>query len=384
MRRRYAHNGDCERGSEPQPSPWRERTAPPQECLPIGTTNPSGIDQPAEPTILTPAEGSALYARLRADVSAAGILDRDYCYYAILLVTVALAMIVSLYFVIRLPVSWPLVAWAVVFSLLAVQCCGIIHDAGHRTVFRSTALNDLLGMTVAGLLGMGFRSWRIQHNAHHAHTNVDGRDPDLDIPLHAFTLRQFQKQTGLWRVAARYQAALFYPMRTLVVFSRRLAEISHFRRQPMSRRLLGEIALWSAGIAAWFILPFLVFPLPKVLLLFVVIHPTMGFYLSNVFAPNHKGMPQIPEGTEISFLEHQIRTSRNITPGWFVDILYIGLNYQIEHHLFPTCPRNKLKQITPFVLEICAQTNMEYTQIGIVKTNRIILGELNSVARAGS
>ncbi|MGD9891196.1 MAG: fatty acid desaturase, partial [Dehalococcoidia bacterium] len=74
---------------------------------------------------------------------------------------------------------------------------------------------------------------------------------------------------------------------------------------------------------------------------------------------------------------------RNITPGRFVDFMYFGLNYQIEHHLFPTCPRNKLKLITPYVKEICARTGLEYTQADIITSNRIILGELNSVARAG-
>jgi fatty acid desaturase len=317
-------------------------------------------------------------------VIAAGILDRDYPYYAILIVGLALALTVSLYFLIRTPVSLPLVAWAAAFALVSVQLCGIVHDAGHRAVFRSKTLNTLLGWSVAGLLAMGFRSWRVQHNAHHAHTNVDGLDPDLDIPLHAFTLRQFERQGGLWRYLRRYQAAFFYPMRTLVVFSRRLSEIAYYRRERFSPRLLAEMVIWAAGIAAWFIVPFFVFPLDKALLLFAVIHPIMGLYLSNVFAPNHKGMPQIPEGTEISFLEQQISTSRNITPGRFVDFIYFGLNYQIEHHLFPTCPRNKLKQITPYVKAICARTGLEYTQAGFVQSNRIIIGELNSIARAGA
>src|SRR5262249_51032533 len=167
-------------------------------------------------------------------------------------------------------------------------------------------------------------------------------------------------------------------------FSRRLADIAYFRREPLSLRLLTEMALWGAGMAAWFVVPFLVFPLAKVLLLFAVVHPTMGLYLSNVFAPNHKGMPQIPEGTAFSFLELQIRTSRNITPGWVVDFVYFGLNYQIEHHLFPTCPRNKLKQITPYVLEVCAHTNLAYTQAGVVESNRIILRGLTAIARAGT
>jgi fatty acid desaturase len=358
----------------------------PRECLPIDiTTEPvPETSQVAGTAILTPAEGRALYAALRADVAAAGILERDYRYYTILLLGLSLATALSLYYLARLPVGLPLVAWTVAFALLAVQLCGIVHDAGHRAVFRSTALNDLLGLTITGLLAMGFHSWRTQHNAHHAHTNVDGRDPDLDIPLHAFTLRQFERQGGLWRYARRYQAAFFYPMRTLVVFSRRLAEVDYVRHQRMSPRLLAQLALWAAGLVVWFVVPFLVFPLAKALILFVVVHPVMGFYLSNVFAPNHKGMPQIPEGTEISFLEHQIRTSRNIAPSWWVDFLYFGLNYQIEHHLFPTCPRNKLKQVTPYVRAICARTSLEYTQTGVLTSNRIILGELNAIARAGA
>lgn len=300
-----------------------------------------------------------------------------------MIVGLAVAAAISLYFVIRTPVSLPLVGWAAAFALVGVQLCGIIHDAGHRAVFRSKTMNTLVGGAFAGLLAMGFRSWRVQHNAHHAHTNVDGLDPDLDIPLHAFTVRQFERQGGIWRHLRRYQAAFFFPMRTLVVFSRRLSEVKYYRQERPSLRLFVEMSIWAVGMAAWFIVPFFVFPLEKVLLLFVIIHPIMGLYLSNVFAPNHKGMPQFLEGTKVSFLEQQIRTSRNIKPGWFVDFVYFGLNYQIEHHLFPTCPRNKLKRITPYVKEICARTGLEYTEAGIVQSNRIILGELNSVARAG-
>jgi hypothetical protein len=86
-------------------------------------------------SVLTPAEGTVLYAKLRADVFVAGILDRDYRYYAIQIAGVALALAVSLFCLIRLPVSWALVACAVAVALLGVQLCGIIHDAGHRAVY---------------------------------------------------------------------------------------------------------------------------------------------------------------------------------------------------------------------------------------------------------
>ena len=57
------------------------------------------------------------------------------------------------------------------------------------------------------------------------------------------------------------------------------------------------------------------------------------------FAPNHKGMPVLSAGHTLDFLRKQVLTSRNIRGGWFVDILLGGLNYQIEHHLFPSMPR---------------------------------------------
>jgi len=330
--------------------------------------------------VLTPAEGTTRYAKLRRDVAAAGILDRDYRYYSLLIAAIIAGMAASLIFVIRLPISAPLVIFAAVFAFFAVQACGIVHDAGHRTIFKSRALNNALGEAFAFMLAMGFRSWQLKHNAHHAHTNIEDKDPDLDIPLHAFTLRQFQRQTGIWRYARRYQAFIFIPMRMLVVISRRLAEIEYLRAQRPTAGLVVKAVVLLLGIGVWFIAPFLLFPLGKAILVLLIVNACMGFYLSNVFAPNHKGMPQLSADTDVSFLEQQIVTSRNITPSWFTDTLYFGLNYQIEHHLFPNCPRSRLKHITPYVLEICRETGLEYTQAGILESNRIIIRELNRVA----
>jgi fatty acid desaturase len=349
-------------------------------AMPTTRTTPSH-DLMLTRTTLTPAAGMNMYSQLRRDVIQAGILQRDYRYYAVLTAVVTVGVAVSLVQVVRLPTSVALAFWSLIFSFFAVQLCGIIHDAGHRAIFSSTRQNDIIGEVASCFLAMGFQRWRMQHNAHHARTNEEDKDPDLDIPLHAFTYKRFQSQKGVWRYLRTHQAFLFYPLRVLVVFTRRLASVAYFRDQPFGLRLAAEIALWATGMVGWFVIPFLVFPLAKAILLFVVVHLTMGFYLSNIFAPNHKGMPQIAQGTEISFLERQVRTSRNISPNWLTDALYFGLNYQIEHHLFPNCPRNKLKRITPYVRAICQLTNLQYTEVGILESNRIILAELNNIAR---
>ena len=331
---------------------------------------------------MNPADGRRIYAQLRKDVIKAGILDRDYRYYALLTVIIAAGIAVSLFYIVHLSVSPWLALWALIFSFFAVQICGIVHDSGHRAIFRSRALNDIAGEISSFFLAMGYNPWRIRHNAHHAHTNEEGGDPDLEIPFHSFTSKCFQGQTGVLRRIGRYQALIFYPLRTLVVFSRRLASIEYFWNRPRNLRLVAEIGLWLVAMLAWFVAPFLIFSFAKAILLSVVVHATMGFYLSNVFAPNHKGMPQFEQGVEVSFLEQQITTSRNITPGWFTDFAYIGLNYQIEHHLFPNCPRNKLKRITPYILAICQQTGLPYTETGVLESNRIVVATLNDVAKA--
>lgn len=333
-------------------------------------------------TTLALADGTALYARLRRDVIAAGILKRDHGYYWALIIIVAAGLTGSLIQIVLSPVSLVLVLWSVSLAFFAVQTTGLVHDAGHRAVFGSNRLNDVLGECCSALLGMGFGLWKTVHNAHHAHTNEEGEDPDLEIPLHAFTRGRFARQRGVWRYVGRYQALLFYPIRILVVFTRRLASIPTFRERPLSPRLAAEMTLWAAGMAVWFGLPFVVFPLAKALLVSGVVHTTMGLYLSNIFAPNHKGMPQLRQGADISFLERQIITSRNIRPSWATDVVYMGLNYQIEHHLFPTCPRNKLKHLTPYVQDICIKAHLTYTEVSIRESHRLILAELHRIARS--
>lgn len=179
----------------------------------------------------------------------------------------------------------------------------------------------------------------------------------------------------------RYQAWLFYPMRTtLFVFLARFSDIYYFKK-TFNKGMLWQIIIFAVGIIIWYVLPFFVFDISKVLLLLVVVSIATGVYLTNIFAPNHKGMEMIEKEKKISFLEQQIITSRNISGNTFNDFVFLGLNYQIEHHLFPNCPRNKLHLITPYVLKICKKYKLSYTVTGFIESNRIIISELNRIAR---
>ena len=81
-------------------------------------------------------------------------------------------------------------------------------------------------------------------------------------------------------------------------------------------------------------------------------------------------------------MREQTLTARNVRGGWLVNILYGGLNYQIEHHLFPTMPRNNLRLAQPHVRAFCEAHGIAYSETGVIQSWREILGHFTEVSRA--
>ena len=104
-----------------------------------------------------------------------------------------------------------------------------------------------------------------------------------------------------------------------------------------------------------------------------------GLLLGGAFVPNHTGMPIVPKGSRIDFLRRQVLMSRNIRGGWLVDFNMGGLNYQIEHHLFPNMPRVHLRAAQPIVLAYCRENGIDYTESGLWASYRTVLRYLNRV-----
>ena len=106
-----------------------------------------------------------------------------------------------------------------------------------------------------------------------------------------------------------------------------------------------------------------------------------GLYLGCSFAPNHKGMPILARDDDTDFLRRQVLTSRNIRGGRFVDFALGGLNYQIEHHLFPSMPRVCLRHAQPIVRAYCLETGLPYVETGLIDSYRQALQHLHTVGR---
>ena len=106
-----------------------------------------------------------------------------------------------------------------------------------------------------------------------------------------------------------------------------------------------------------------------------------GLYLGCSFAPNHKGMPTLTEAEELDFLRRQVLTSRNVRGSRLVDFLLGGLNYQIEHHLFPNMPRPNLRHAQPLVRAFCRQHDLAYTEATLFGSYAEALRHLHSRRR---
>ena len=124
----------------------------------------------------------------------------------------------------------------------------------------------------------------------------------------------------------------------------------------------------------------LVLPFWQAVAFIAVQQAVFGLYMGASFAPNHKGMPIERPEDHWDYLRRQVITSRNIRGGPFVDVALGGLNYQIEHHLFPSMPRPSLRRLQPLVREFCAERGVPYVETSAVESYKRAFAHLDSVA----
>ncbi len=104
-----------------------------------------------------------------------------------------------------------------------------------------------------------------------------------------------------------------------------------------------------------------------------------GLYMGASFAPNHIGMPIVGRTEKLDFFTKQVRTSRNVSGGWWATVLMGGLNYQIEHHLFPSMPRPHLATARRLVREHCRSHDVSYAETDLLTAWGIVVAYLNRV-----
>jgi fatty acid desaturase len=314
-------------------------------------------------------------------ITASGLMRRRYGYYWAKLLAVPVVLAVFVVAFVWIGDSWWQLATAAVLAVVLTQVAMLGHDAAHRQIFRSGKWNDWTSLIIGNLfVGMSYGWWQHKHTRHHANPNKIDSDPDIELPVISFTPAQAARRRsgpGGWLMA--HQGLFFFPILLLEGLSLHASGIRRvFSRQPLRRRPV-EITFLAARIVGYLTLVFLVLS-PVIAVAFLGVQLGLfGVYMGMSFAPNHKGMPLVPAEAKVDFLRRQVLMSRNIRGSRLLDTVMGGLNYQIEHHLFPSMPRPHLRAASPMIAAYCRDRGLTYTETGLWQSYGIVVRYINRV-----
>jgi fatty acid desaturase len=287
------------------------------------------------------------FASLSSRITDAGLMRRRNGYYTAKIIgTVGLFAAGWVVFAV-VGASWWTLAIAAALAFATTQVAFLGHDFAHRQVFRTRTPSEVAGLLVGNLgIGMSLGWWTSKHTRHHANPNHEDHDPDVAGGALVWTQAQATSTSGAMRWLARKQGYLFFPLLFLEGLNLHVVSVKEVLTTPMRHRRT-EAALLIAHFAIYFGAVFTVLPVGMAFAFIAVHQGLFGLYMGMSFAPNHKGMPILTADDELDFLRKQVLTSRNVNGGPAVDFLLGGLNYQIEHHLFPSMPRANLRRAQP-------------------------------------
>ncbi|CAN5174196.1 acyl-CoA desaturase [soil metagenome] len=323
------------------------------------------------------------YSALLHHVRDAGLLRRRTGFYFLVFALILLAFGGVVAGFVLLGDSWFQLLMAGALGVIFTQFAFLAHEASHRQVFESGKANDRAGRTLANLfVGISYSWWMTKHSRHHANPNMIGKDPDIERDFVSFTEKDAARATGVYGWVTRRQGYLFFPVLLLEGLNLHLHGFRKvFGRGPVDRRGL-EITMLLSRTVAYLTPIFLLLPVGMGFAFVGVQLAVFGLYMGASFAPNHKGMPILPHDSKVDFLRRQVLTSRNIKGGWLMDSYMGGLNYQIEHHLFPNMPRPALARAQAIVKQYCGKHGIDYTETTIGASYGIVIRYLNRVGLA--
>ncbi|NEN23950.1 acyl-CoA desaturase [Cryomorpha ignava] len=252
---------------------------------------------------------------------------------------------------------------------------GVMHDAIHGSYSKNKKVNNIMSYTM-NLIGANATTWKIQHNVlHHTFTNIDASDDDINTP---FFLRFSPHAEKHW--IQKYQHLyvwFFYGISTLLwitakdfVNAVRYNKMGHYKGAKKFWKEITDISIWKLVYYSYaLVLPMIFLPVAWwiVLLAFISMHVITGLSVSIVFQTAHV-MPDldypIPTNTGVidnDWAIHQMATTTNFSPNSrFLSWCIGGLNYQVEHHLFPNICHVHYKEVSKIVAEVAAEYGVPY------------------------
>ncbi|HET8963852.1 MAG TPA: acyl-CoA desaturase [Chitinophagales bacterium] len=266
----------------------------------------------------------------------------------------------------------------------------VMHDAVHGSFSNFAWLNKLFGTSIYFIGGNTF-NWKVQHNLlHHTYTNIEGYDEDID-PRGILRLSLQSKLKSVHRYQHIY-AFFLYSIMTLFRTVNEFKQLYRYNKKGLTRQQgstpkkeMIKLSLTKAAyLGAFLVLPMLIAPFSwwMIVLGFLTMHLTAGIFMTIVFQMAHlveeaeQPIPNSQGIIENEWTIHELETTANFARksrifGWMIG----GLNYQVEHHLFPYISHIHYKDISPIVKQTALEFGVRYNE------NRTFFGAIGSHIR---
>ncbi len=279
--------------------------------------------------------------------------------------------------------SWLQLLIAAAFGVIFTQLAFVGHEASHRQVLSSGKANDRVGWLLAIVfVGISYSWWMNKHSPHHGNPNKLGKDPDIEAETISFTEADALTRRGPLRWITRHQGVLFFPLLLAEGLNLHAKSIGYLWTERRTAGRAVELLVLVTRFTVYLGVVFWLLPLGMAFAFVGVQLAVFGLYMGASFAPNHIGMPIVPREERLDFFSKQVLTSRNVSGGWWATVLMGGLNYQIEHHLFPSMPRPHLAAARRYVREHCRSLGVNYAETNLLSAWAIVIRYLNHVGLA--
>jgi fatty acid desaturase len=320
------------------------------------------------------------YTALAKRIKSEGLLDRRPGWYALRALGLTLLLGGGVVLLLTLGHTWWQLLVAVYFSLVFTQIAFFAHDSAHKQIFTSGPRGELISRVISNLfVGLSYGWWMNKHTRHHANPNTIGKDNDIRPGAVVFVSDDMGARRGFTGWLTARQGYYFVPILMLAGLDLHVHAVKAIAgAEPVQHRVQEAvfIGLRLLGFAALV----LIVLGPVLGLAFMAVQfASFGLYMGGTFAPNHTGMRLIGHGQKVDYLRRQVLTSRNISGGWAMEKFMGGLNYQIEHHLFPNMPSVNLKRARVLVRDHCATLGVEYEENTFLGAWRIVVRYVHRV-----
>jgi fatty acid desaturase len=315
-------------------------------------------------TFKVKAHGGALeddFETLRAELEDEGFFEPDPLHVAWRLFEIAALHALGFYLVFGATFAAHTIVGLCALGIVQGRCGWLMHEGGHYSLTGAIGLDRQLQMFLYGYgCGMSASFWRNQHNKHHATPQKLGHDVDLaTLPLVAFhsSIAAKAAKSAPLRAWLKLQGVLFAPFTTFLVVIG-WQSFLHPRHSARTKNavecfwMVARYATWWKIFGSW--------GAASAFGAYCVYTHVAAVYIFTNFAVSHTHKPVTRADERLDWVRYSANHTTNCTPSWWCNWWMAYLNFQIEHHLFPSMPQYRHPIVAPRVRALLEKHGVEY------------------------